>query len=332
VEAEASAKRATGWRKVEGRVTDTRGRPVAGATVVCASVLGADSVGLGFPAGDFDDTLRLATSDHDGHFVIPDAAPAGAIAAQLGDLRSKPEAITQGVRLVLEPTRSISGKVDIGGVPAGRVRISAVPADRPFERFHLLAPVLPDGSFTLSGVSVGPLRVGVSFSSRPGLGEDIEFTAVPASSRSITDLHLTATVSSRALDIIVRSAVATPLEGAQVLVLSGKTPVGKLRTVADLSRWSPGGLQVYLAKPVDTGNVAPAVLEKLRPRDLVAHVDHARAGDLTVCAIAFGIDFADPNARRRMQERLSELAMKCEWAGPDASVVVVAAPPQQPLE
>src|SRR5262249_27497318 len=163
---------------------------------------------------------------------------------------------------------SVSGTVDLRGTPSGRLLVSCAAADELTDRFHLVAPVAPDGTFTLSGVSVGPIRVGLSIQGRTSIGEDLEFQARPASLASITDLRLTATTSGRGLDIIVRSTVAASLDGAQVILLSGKQPVDKLRTVGDLNRFQGTGMQTYFAKPVVGENVPRPVLDKLRGGDL----------------------------------------------------------------
>jgi len=95
-------------REIHGEVVDVRGRPVAGASVMADNLLLADSVGIGLPSFALNDDLRSTITDDAGHFVISDlsdVARAGAIAAQL------------------EPTHSVSGTVELGGIlRAGRGR------------------------------------------------------------------------------------------------------------------------------------------------------------------------------------------------------------------
>jgi hypothetical protein len=121
-----------GSRKINGQVVDGRGEPIAGALVAASSNLTADSKGIGVPmfyriTNFEDEDLRVATSDERGRFVIRDAAPVGAIMAEFGEQRLQPQAIASHAMLVLEPTRSIHGKVDLGRAPYTRVEVSCLP-------------------------------------------------------------------------------------------------------------------------------------------------------------------------------------------------------------
>ncbi|MEO7730515.1 MAG: hypothetical protein ABIY55_06045, partial [Kofleriaceae bacterium] len=152
------------------------------------------------------------------------------------------------------------------------------------------------------------------------------YSTWPASRAAITDLRLTMLSSTRTVDVIVRSQVATAIDGAQVILLAGKQ---KITTVDQIIRNQAMGIQVAFAKPVVGENVPAAALAKIRAGDLVAHVDHVVPGDITVCAIAFTGDFVDPVAVKRMQAHIAELAVRCELLAPDVGLVVVSVPPQQ---
>jgi predicted Ser/Thr protein kinase len=315
-------------RKIAGEVVDARGRPVAGASVSAASILAADSAGIGLPmfVDYIEDDLRITTSDAAGHFVIEDAAQTGAIAAQLGDRRSRPAVIADHVRLVLERTRSIRGKVDLGHTPHTRVAVNGAPIGEPTGRFAMIAPVAPDGSFTVERAAVGALRIGASVRGDDEFEEHAEFQTLPASPAPLVGVSLRLALSNRTVDVVVRSAVAAPLESAQVIVLAGKQEIA---STVDLARLQVTGVQVRFARPI-VGESAPrATLGVLRSGDLVAHVEHASLGELTACAINLGGDLADPKVVQRMQAHSSQLAVKCEHLGPDAAVVVIDVPPQQ---
>jgi hypothetical protein len=315
-------------RKIDGTVVDTRGRPVVGVRVVSASSLRADSVGLGLPRGDPDDTLRIATTDSAGRFRMDDATPVGVVAAQLDDRRSKPAAIADHVRLVLEPTRRVSGRINLAGIPTGRAGMFCVPVDAATARVPLVAPIAPDGSFSLDGASVGAVRIGVSIQTG-WAGEFLELDTLPASPRPITGLQLTVARSSRELDIVVRNAVDAPLDGVQVVLMSGKHPIDRLKTVGDLDRIQAADELHHYAVPAVGDNVPKTVSAKLLSGDLLAHFEHVRAGDLTVCAYALGGDLADSGSWRRLRDHAEQLAVHCEAVGSDANLVVVSVPPQQ---
>jgi predicted Ser/Thr protein kinase len=334
-QAQPRVARTSAGRKIIGEVVDGRGRPVAGATIAASTALTADSVGIGVPALAFydgfrDRDLRTATSDGTGHFVLEDAAPAGAIAAQLGDRRSEPLAIADHVTLVLEPTRRISGTVDLGPMSHTHVGVGCTSARDRSGWFLLIAPVAPDGSFAIAGATIGALRLSVSIQdSRPYDG-DIEFQALAPARDASTGIRLRVTPSSsRTLDVIVRSTVTAPVEGARVGLIAGVHSFG---TVADLARANAQGVQTNLATPVVGQPVPAPVLDKLRPGDLVAHFEHVRPGDMTVCAGGFAGDPLDPDDYQRSAAHLSQLVVKCKHIGPGDALVEIAVPPQARLD
>jgi hypothetical protein len=188
------------------------------------------------------DTLRIATTDSAGRFRMDDAAPAGVVATELADRRSKPAVIADHVPLVLEPTRRVSGRIDLTGIPPGGVEVVCVPVQAVTDRFVLLAPIGSDGTFSIDGASVGAVRIGVSIQTG-WAGERLELDTLPASPTSITGLQLTFATSNREMDIVVRSAVDTPLDGVLVILMSGKHPIDRLKNVRDLDRRSISDLR-----------------------------------------------------------------------------------------
>jgi predicted Ser/Thr protein kinase len=316
-------------RAIRGEVVDASGRPVAGATVAASSLLSADSIGIGVTLSAADDELRVTTTDAGGHFAIndfSDAVAQGAIAAQLGDRRSRPAVCANHVRLVLEPTRRVSGKIELGGVPHTRVAVGGEAVGDPTGRFNFVAPVAADGSFVLDGSPMGALRVSVTVRDGEGRGERIEYQTEPASPAPITNLRLAVPSSTRTLDVIVRSTVAIPIHGARVILLSGKQPI---KSAKDLMRIQVASVQGYYAKPIGGDSIPEPARDKIRPGDLVAHIAHAGPGELTVCAIGYPDDFGDPAIAKRWLDHVSEIALHCESIDPDAAVAVVAVPPPE---
>jgi predicted Ser/Thr protein kinase len=318
-------------RKVDGIVVDTQGRPVAGARVVSAALLGADAVGLGLPIRDLDDTLRIATTDIAGRFHLEDATPVGVVAAELADRRSRPAMIEDHVRLVLEPTRRASGQVDLRDIPTDRAVVFCAPADATSDRYAVVAPIAPDGSFSCDGAGVGALYVGVMILTG-WASENVELQTLPASTKPVTGLQLAVATSKRELDVIVRHSVDAPLDGVAVFLLSGKHVTERLKTVADLLRLQAVGQQTQFAVPVVGENVPKAVIGKIRTGDLIAHFAQVRPGDLTVCAFTIGGDLAKSSAWLRVRDHAEQLALKCAAVAPDADLVIVAVPPQQRLD
>jgi hypothetical protein len=323
----------TGSQRITGKVVDRRGRLVAGARVVAGNGLTADSSGIGLPAfvsyNRFRDYgLRITTSDDTGHFVIEDAAPGVVIAAQLGDLCSRPIASADRVTLILEPTRSVSGKVDLGGLPYTRALIYGVPAGNFGGGLRLIAPVAPDGSFTLAGAPTTALQIGVTLREAGEFDGHVGFATVPASPAPVTGLTLRVTPSNRTLDVVVRSTIATPIDGAYVGLVAGKHSIA---TPDDFTRLKTTDLQLHLAMPVIGNDVPGPVLGQIQPGDLVAHFEHAWPGDLTVCAGSYAGDLMDPAAQQRSQARFARLAIKCRPVEPTEAVVLLEVPPQPHL-
>jgi hypothetical protein len=151
-----------------------------------------------------------------------------------------------------------------------------------------------------------------------------EFQTVPASPKSFTGVRIGLTGSNRSLDVIVRSTVATRLGGAVIALLAGRQ---RVTNVDDLLRGPTTGSG--FARPITEDHVPAAMRDKLRPGDLAAHFEHARPGDLTVCAVNFSGDWLDSAFRQRWQARLPKLPFKCEHIGPSLPSVVLEVPPQQ---
>jgi hypothetical protein len=196
----------------------------------------------------------------------------------------------------------------------------------PTGRFDMLGTVAPDGSFVIARAPTGALKLGAGIRHSAEFDLNIEYLPVPASPAPVVGITLGLALSNRAIDVVIRSAVAMPLEGAQVILVAGKQSP---KNLGDLLRGQNAATQVHLARPVVGENVPRTVLDKIRPGDLVAHVEHARLGELTVCAVGLNGDLHDPAFVQRLQSHVSQLAIRCEQIGPATSVVELDVPPQQ---
>ena len=276
-----------------------------------------------------DDDLRIATSDATGRFVIEDAVAEGTIVAELDGRRSMPAVIADRVVLTLEATRRVTGKVDLGHLPATRVGVHAGVFAATTALLELTAPAAPDGSFTIPGAPVHAFKIGASLNGAIEIDRGIQFQSVPAGTTAVDGIVLGVEQSQRVIDVIIRSTVTAPLEGAEVLVLAGKPRVAN---ISDLMRYRGSGVQLRMATHPSGGDLPVAIAGKVRPDDLVAHVEHAGVGEVTVCAWGLTGDLGNPEFVKRLQANLAKLALKCEPIGPDVRVVELAVPPQQNLE
>ncbi len=305
-------------------MVDDRGRPVAGATVAAGARLFADSIGIGLPFND--SSLQITTTDASGRFEVHDVTLGGPIAAQLGDRRSRVVGSADHLRLVLEPTRSVSGKIDLGGVSHTRVVIQAY-ADSATLLSFTFAPVAADGSFSISGMTRGAVFLTVEIHGRDTLGERGDYRRLPASPSSVSDVALAIRPAPRTLDIVVRSSVAAAISRAAAWVLPGHWEV---KNVGDLFHSPAFGEAELHPQPVGD-SVPPAMAGEVRRDDLLQHVEHVPDGELTVCACSFPADL-DADAERRMMAHLSDVVVRCQHAGPSDQLVVLSVPPQPRFE
>ncbi len=316
--------------QIDGEVVDPKGVPVVGATVAAASMLFMDSIGY-WPNPRWrqtDGDLRVVTTDGNGHFVIPDASDRGAIVAQLGDRRSSPMKIVNHVKLVLAPTRVISGKVVLGNLDHTlAVVVARDPAAEHIQEFIQLAPVNADGSYTAEGVSQSKLLMGVQVFNN--MISHISSTAVPAGSEPVTNVTIDASATSRKLAVIARSTLSVPLESAQMLMIPGRysfTNAGQFS-----SQVFPGLSSLFGRHPAGE-SIPKNLVTKFRPGDLVAEFPDVPAGEITICAIGLTGDLRDKSALEKIQTHLAELDLHCETVDGDATTVVISTPPQKSFD
>lgn len=295
---------------------DAHGNPAAHARVAASRFLTADAVDLVLPDLAFnhdlrDDDLRIVTTDASGRFAIRDAALDGVLVAELGDQRSIPAEIADHVTLVLEPTRRVSGKVDLAQVASTRVRVYVEAMAAPRGLLAIEAPVAADGSFTLSGATVGALRIGALTCCDEWQGSRTQYIAAPSSRTPVTGVSLSVAPSGRAIDIVVRSAITTTFDSSQVVLLQGRHAIANFR---DVVRAPAMGVQWRIASPVGD-DVSPAARDHVRLGDLVAHFDDAGAGDWTACACSPAPDLLDPASRQRVLDHLATVRVKCVHLG-----------------
>ena len=314
---------------IEGDVVDQRGRPVAGATVAAASMLIMDSIGylpnVRYNTGDAG--LAIATSDANGHFVLPDCAERGAIVAQLGDRRSVGVNIANHLTLVLAPTRLISGKVALGGLDHTQVAVMIRRPGSSLDQLVQMVPVAADGSFTADGTSQGPVLAGVAMTA--SLAGHIASTSVPGSSEPVTNLVLDPGVTTRSLDVIARSTLSVPLENVQFLLLAGRL---QFTSVAELDAETRPGVSSVFGHHVAGEALPHSLTAKFKSGDLIGQFKDVPAGDITVCAIAFNGDLQDRAVIAMLRAHIKEFELRCETVDGAATTAVITTPPQKSFD
>ena len=315
--------------RIEGDVVDAKGRPVAGATVAAGSVLIMDSIGylpnVRWHQGDGN--LRVATSDANGHFVILDCAEHGAIIAQLTDRRSGASTIADHVKLVLEPTRLISGKVVLGGRDHTITAVGAGPPGNHRVDFGQMAPVGADGAFSIDGVSQN--KIEVSLVVERDLEKLFSSTIVNAGSDPVTNLVLDPGGSVRKVDVIGRSTLSVPLEGVQLFMLPGRY---NFTNAGQFNSQSYPGLSILFGKHPAGESIPKNLAKVFRPGDLVAEFTGVPEGEITICAFGIMGDMQDRKEREKLMAHLDELELHCETVNGQATIAVVATAPQKSFD
>ena len=299
-----------------GRVVDEHGTPVAGATVTAGTNIQADSLGV-LP----DATLRTATSRADGTFELPEAAADGIVVAQLGDRRSLPGRVNDGMTLALAPTSHLEGHVDLRGAsPTNVVLVVRDPSTAPAQH-AIIAPVHADGSFSFDGVSRGKMilhaqvrRVGTALLS----GKELTI-----SEPVVRGLELAVPASKRTVHIIVRSTVGVPLTRAETLVMPGKVAS---TNVAELQR-SFQDLQQRSATRIEGEHAPQSVLALAKPGDVYATLHEVPEGTVSACAIGEPTDNADPDLEQKIATHLDKIEVRCVQLGEHDETVVIEVPP-----
>ena len=313
-------------RRVTGRVVDARGAPVAGAVVTSGSMLRGDAVGavMAWPiAAD----QRTATTDAAGEFMFADAAGDGGVVASAGALRSWGAPIADRVTLTVLPTSRVAGRIELHGVPAHDVFVAVADRTRPvFRAYMLVSPVDAKGGFALDNVPRGEVEITAVGVTATG--------ATTGAVRAVIDrpvvggVTLAIPVSSRKVDVLVRSTVAGGPGNAEILMVAGKLPA--TLTAAELTRML--GIQAMrFARVIEGEHAPPAVLVLAHPGDLFATLTDVGPGDESACAIALPNDM-DEELQHKTDRSYDKLMFRCVPIPPDAKVVTVEVAPWPRLD
>jgi hypothetical protein len=309
---------------ISGTVVDAAGQPVANALVAAGPAIAADAVAIGY-FGNFGDA-RVVTTDTNGNFTIDHVPKSSIIVAQAGDRRSRVRPAKDKDRLVLEPTTTVSGK--LAAPDPAQLTVFVLSSDRDRSAmYQILAPVAADGSFTLSGVPVGKMRIGAVKMANAGGTQSFATQDITVGPQGLSGV-VVKRADTRRVRVIVRSAVEVALSGAQVFVVSGTVQIKSVKEIATALR-SPG-MAIEVARPL-TGETPPE-LGKLTPGDLVATLKDAPSGPATACALGLSGDMSDPGFREKLERHLDDLEVRCVPLGPDTNVTTIEVPPMKRID
>ncbi len=309
-------------RRIRGRVVDRRGAPVEGATVTAGRFLRGDALAAAVPFPRSLAGYRRTTTGKTGEFELPDAPPEGVVIAQLGDARSRPAAIADTLTLALEPTSRLEGKIDLRGEPAARVLVTVedqrVPLSTPYQ---LVAPVAPDGSFSIEGVPRAQVRVLVMLQNP----RTVSYASATVDARApvVRGVSIAVNRSKRIVHVIVRSTVEAPVGNALVYVFPGRRASTSLLEMVRELRSANERFALQLE-----GEHAPApVVGRARVGDMFATMNEVPEGAATACALSLPADLSERDLDSKINANLARLEVRCEPIPAGADTVVVEVPP-----
>ena len=307
-------------QRITGVVVDARGAPVAGATVTAGLELRGDSLHAAIAANNRD-SMRSTTSGPDGRFELPDAIESATVIAELGERRSLPSLATEDVKLALAPTSRIEGHVDLAGqvAPAVMVVVRDVDLAVPWA-YARVAPVAPDGSFSLAGVPRREVRLFVSVDAVTDQifgGINIQVKA-PV----VRGLTLSLVKSKRVVHVLVRNTINAKITNAQVVILAGKVPSMTAKAINQELR----GATIRFARQLEGEHVPKEVAAAARSGDLYATATGVPEGVASACALPLP-DLNDDEIGRKLSTHLDKIQVICTPIPENAELVTVEIPP-----
>jgi hypothetical protein len=306
---------------VSGQVVDDKG-PVAGAQVWVGTTMFADSLSATVAAGG---DQRTVTTDAEGRFTVKDAETKSLLVAQKGDLRAAPMWAGDNMIVKLQPTSTVSGKVDLRNRLAQQVAFYVVPKDQPPDfQYMLSAPLAADGSFVLRGVPQGVIvfRTTVELAT----SELVSSREIAVTKPEITGVRLEVKASGRPLHLLVRSPYGTPLTTANVFVMGGKQPAEQ--SLAKVLTSRQDFIAKLASKPLPE-QLKPPVEGHAKAGDLYALIAERPDGEVSACAFPLPERLDDPQlaALKDDMKKVEKVLVRCVPVTATDDVVVVPVAP-----
>ena len=307
-------------QRITGVVVDAHGKPVAGATVTAGLELRGDSLHAAIAINNRD-SMRSTTSGPDGRFELADAVEHATVIAELGAHRSLPSLATDDVKLAFAPTSRLEGHVDLAGQVAPAVVVSVRDIDLAVPwAYAVVAPVAPDGSFSIDGV---PRRAVLLFASVDAVTEQIfGGTTIVVKEPVVRGLTLSLVKSKRVVHVLVRNTINAKIINAQVVVLAGKVPSMTAKAITQELR----GATIQFARQLEGEHVPKQVAAAARPGDLYATATGVPEGVASACALPLP-DLDDDEIGRKALAHLDKIPVICTPIPAHADLVTVEIPP-----
>jgi hypothetical protein len=310
-------------RKVQGRVVDAGGQPVAGARVLAGAILFSEGKGgAGNQALEEQMGVRSAITGSDGQFTIQGAPEKGgsviAEHADKGRSDSIPlapgDADVTGLVLPLRGFGSVSGKVTMEGRGLADVQVMA--SAKGSTGHVVVVASGADGAFVIDKLPEGEHRLSANRMENFQMSSTAKDITVVAGQR--TEVVLDIPVGSVTLTVEVRGKGGVKIDAAQVFLFRGAVAVRNAQDVTD--RFIAGdaaGMGFWF------GNDTWPSFPKLVP------------GEYSVCVLPINGNIADMQFQQRLQDHLDKLDVHCQAraiaAAPAAQRHVAEVPKMNPL-
>jgi protocatechuate 3,4-dioxygenase beta subunit len=304
-------------RSISGRVLDSAGAPVAGATVAAGTQLsgGGSEVFI----ADESPGARSTETDADGRFVITGFQPRALtiVAGKTGVGRSPSVAIARGpdsvvLDLVLAPVGGLTGTITRGGQPLGETVVIANPAGATASNFFVVTGA--DGSFAFDTLTPGPYLLSAMVGGGGPRPKDMYMRRVDVAAGERASVTIDASPGPGKLEVALVTDAGPPVAVAHVIVVQAAVDATSVAMMRD-GTWMPS----------EPGAILPLHLRNALGGPVT--VDGARVGAFTACAVPLPV--RSPAEAMALMEDVELLPMKCVPAkveGPTPVRVTITVP------
>lgn len=286
-------------RSLSGRVVDSEGAPVEGATVAAGQLITGGGTELNIPDEGFG--VKQATTDSDGRYTIAGPGDHALVVVAGHDQRGRSSSVrvprglvSARVDLVLEPTGGLEGIVTLSGEPLPDTVIIANPRGATDSNFFVLTG--PDGRFAFERLSAGSYFVSAMIGRGGSKPKDMHAREVTIEAGRTSKTAIAITPGPLTLTVIARTDAGDPVPFGQVVGANLAFDAETLEAARD--RFQPTDDTTFHIRSIAFG--APVTIENLAP------------GTFTACVVPVPVDPNDPASMREAMQQVDTLPLECQ--------------------
>jgi protocatechuate 3,4-dioxygenase beta subunit len=286
-------------RSLSGRVVDSEGAPVEGATVATGLLISGGGTELNIPSEGH--LVKEATTDADGDYLIAGLGehPLMVVAGHEHRGRSPSVSVSRGpasvrVDLVLQPTGGLEGTVTRDGQPLPDTVVIANPRGATSSNFFVVTG--PDGSYAFERLSAGSYFVSAMIGGGGPRPKDMHTRDLTIEAGRTSKVDIAIEPGPLTITVDARTDAGAPVLFGQVVAANLAFDAETLEAARD--RFQPGDDTVFHIRTITFGK--PVTIEGARP------------GTFTVCVVPAPVDPDDPASMRKAMEAIDNLPLQCE--------------------